>query len=180
MHPLAGQLPVVQVVKTEDLRGWVSRFAVFDVLAFGVLAFGGSRFARASASFRAHCVSIQHARGCPICRIYNAKSIEMTQCHSRTSLSVSACKKLPCSKLMNPTHVVRAYWISPLNIQSGLTQDPTNSLWPSSALCQGGDASAPSSLKTAIVSRVTHHAHDTQKPKSTARAVTPSGTGGGM
>jgi hypothetical protein len=59
LHPLAGQLPVVE---TADLQGWVSRFAAIGVFAFGVLAFGGSRFARASASFRAHCVPIQHAK----------------------------------------------------------------------------------------------------------------------
>ena len=136
-------------------------------------------------------------RGCLRCRILNAKSIEMTRgcakcgsmemtrrcakCgHSSTILSASVYEKLPCSKSINPAHVVRAYWLSPLNIQSVLTQDATKSLGPSSALCQGGDACVPSSLKTAMVSRVTHHAHDTQKPKSTARAVTPSGTGGGM
>jgi hypothetical protein len=50
-------------------------------------------------------------------------------------------------------------------MQSGLTQDATNSLGPSSALGQGAGSCAPSSLKTASASCATHHAHDTQKTK---------------
>ena len=53
--------------------------------------------------------------------------------HSSTTSSASACEKSPCSKSSNPAHVVRAYWLSPLYIQSGLTQDAKKSLGPCSA-----------------------------------------------
>jgi hypothetical protein len=104
-------------------------------------------------------------RGCAKCG-----SMEMTRrcakCgHSSTILSASVYEKLPCSKSINPAHVVRAYWLSPLNIQNVLTQDATKSLGPSSALCHAVGPYSLSSLKTASVNCAMHHAHDMQKTK---------------